>query len=591
MLKDQLLDRVTAPQELLSSASAPPKPGGLPSAGRWTGERLRIAMLLAVVVLVYGNSLLNQFTLDDGLYIMRNPQVTHLSLRELFAPNKLTNVFRPFTFATLALNWALGAAHPLGYHVFNILLHAGVTWLLYLLLQAILGSSLHGKAAALAAALLFAVHPIHTEAVASVAGRPELLAAAFLLAAWLLHLRDREFPALLCFVLALLSKESAVVFLALLLIGDYARGKWKPGLRYARVAGVTLLYIALLWEVQGRRFGQAGIAPLDNPLAALPAGWRFLNALRVAWKYVGLHFYPATLSCDYSFNQIPVYVDWRHTLPAALAALAALGAWIWAIRTRQRGLALAGGIYLAGFAVTANILVPTGTIMGERLAYLPSAGFCLLLALAWCWLRDRQRALAWGLFVVVVGSLGLRTAVRNRDWKDDLSLFSAAVRAAPNSAKAHADLAGQYMAGRQLDLAQAEFQASLRIYPGYPDALASYGLLQFWRGNYQDADRMMERALQTSARDNPNYDFMAVNLAALWMQTGDKDDALQLLNREIAEAPGYARAWSNRAVLRYQNGERQAARADAEAALRLDRDSSQAQNLLRLLGTRSAASN
>ena len=330
MLKDQLLEACAVPEELLSAPSAPQKPGGFPSGGRWASERLRIAMLVAVVVLVYGDALLNQFTLDDGLYIMRNPQVTHVSLRELFAPNKITNVFRPFTFATLALNWALGAAHPLGYHLFNILLHAGVTLLLYLLLQALLGPSPRAKAAALAAAFLFAVHPIHTEAVASVAGRPELLAAGFLLAAWLLHLRDREIPALLCFALALLSKESAVVFLALLLIGDYARGTWKPALRYARVGAVTLLYLGVLWEVQGRRFGQAAIAPLDNPLAGLPAGWRILNALRVAWKYVGLHFYPAALSCDYSFNQIPVYLDWRHTLPAALATLAVLSAWIWA---------------------------------------------------------------------------------------------------------------------------------------------------------------------------------------------------------------------------------------------------------------------
>ena len=244
-----------------------------------------------------------------------------------------------------------------------------------------------------------------------------------------------------------------------------------------------------------------------------------------------------------------------------------------------------GGIYLAGFAVTANILIPTGTIMGERLAYLPSAGFCLQLALAWCWLKDRQRALAWGVLVIVLAALGARTVVRNRDWEDNLSLFSAAVRAAPNSAKTHADLAGEYMAGSQFDLARAEFGTSLRIYPGYPDALASYGLLEFWLGNDRDASRMMERALRTSARDNPNYDFMAVNFAALLMQTGNKAGALELLNREIAEAPGYARAWSNRAVLHYQNGETQAARADAEAALRLDAENTQAQNLLRLLGS------
>ena len=131
MLKDQLLEACAVPEELLSAPSAPQKPGGLPE--RWAlGERTspRIAMLVAVVVLVYGDALLNQFTLDDGLYIMRNPQVTHVSLRELFAPNKITNVFRPFTFATLALELGAGCSAPARVSpLFNILLHAGVTLL------------------------------------------------------------------------------------------------------------------------------------------------------------------------------------------------------------------------------------------------------------------------------------------------------------------------------------------------------------------------------------------------------------------------------------------------------------------------------
>jgi tetratricopeptide (TPR) repeat protein len=555
----------------------------------------RIGLLLAAVVLVYGNTLVNEFTMDDGLYVVNNPQVAGHSVRALFAPNKISNVFRPFTFATLALNRAVNGVKPLGFHLVNLVLHAAVTWLLYLLLQAILGASPEANNSAFAAALLFAVHPIHTEAVASVVGRSELLAAGFLLAAWILHLRDREIAALICFLLALLSKESAAAFLGLVLLGDYARGEWKPRLRYARIAGVTLLYVGLLWKVQGGRLGTASISLLDNPLANVPAGWRILNALRVAWKYAGLHFYPATLSCDYSFNQIPVYLDWRHTLPAAVAAMVAVGAWLWAIRKGRRGLVLAGGIYLAGFATTANILVTAGTIMGERLAYLPSAGFCLLVALGWSWLRertplgasmnkDRQRTLAFGMLAVLVGALAIRTVVRNQGWINNLVLYSAAVRAAPGSAKMHSNLGIQYMDYGQVDLARKEFQAALRIYPDYPDALASYGLLESWMGNNETAGSMMERALNMSRRDNPNYDFMAVNLAAILMQTGHMDGALELLNREIAESPQYARAWSNRAVIRYKRGETTSAAADVQLALRLDPSNAQAQNLMRLLG-------
>jgi tetratricopeptide (TPR) repeat protein len=125
----------------------------------------------------------------------------------------------------------------------------------------------------------------------------------------------------------------------------------------------------------------------------------------------------------------------------------------------------------------------------------------------------------------------------------------------------------------------------LQIDKEYPDALSSYGLLQYRIGNYQAAGGFMERALSMSGRTNPNYDFMAVNFAALLMQTNHNDGALDLLNREIAESPRYARAWANRAVLRYKQGETAPARSDAEAALRLDPENTQAQNLLRLLNT------
>jgi len=554
-------------------------------------ERLRIGSLLAFVAVVYANTLWNQFTLDDGLYITGNPQVTQFSWPGLLAANHVTNVFRPVSFATFALNWAIGP-HPFGFHALNLLLHAAVTLLLYFLLCALLEGIAQGRTTAFVAAALFAVHPIHTEAVTSIVGRPELLAAGFVFAAWLLHLRSMPIPGLICFALALLSKESAAVFLPLVLVGDYARGKWKPVMRYSEIGGLTAIYLGLLWKVQGGRFGQPAIALLDNPLGNLPAKWRILNAVHVAWKYVGLQLYPAVLSCDYSFNQIPIFKDWRHTLSAAIAAVAVIGIWLWAVARRKSEWILAGGIYFAGFATTANILIPTGTILGERLTYLPSAGICLLVAVVWMRVFEvaqekREQLLAWAAIVGIVGALGARTMVRNRDWKDNWTLFTAAARATPSSAKAHNNLGLLYLNERQTDLAEAEFKSALRIYPGYPDTLASYGLLEFQRGNYADAEPMMRQALDTSTRADPNYDFMAVNLAGLWMQTGDNFDAIQLLNREIAESPGYARAWANRAVIHYRLRQLTAAHLDAETALKLDGNNPQARQLMQVLNSSS----
>ena len=542
-----------------------------------------MGLLLAVVAFAYGNTLLSDFTNDDiQLYVIRNPQVTHPSLRALFSPNKFTGVFRPVTFATFALDWKIGQGFAPWFHVINLILHAIVTLLLYTLLQKLFQGVDQGNALALAAALLFAVHPIHTEAVASISGRAELLGAGFLIAAWLLHLNDREVPALFCFVLALLSKESAIVFLPLLILGDYLSTNWKSTLRYLRAAGVTVLYLAVLWKVRGNHLGMAYVFFLDNPLFGIPAGPRILNALGVAWKYVGLQFYPATLSSDYSYNQIPLYSAWRYALPAALATVAAVAGWIWAVWKRRRGLALAGGIYMAGFAVTANILMPIGTIMGERLAYFPSAGFCLLAALAWNWLRQRRQTLAFGTLAVLITVLGVRTVVRNRDWKNNETLYSAQVRNAPDSAKTHENMALLYMNHEQVDLARKQFETALRIYPD-PHTLATYGVLEASQGNYQEAGRKMEKAFSMVGREYLAYDEIAVNLATLYIQTNHMDGALDLLNREIAESPEYGRAWAGRAVIHYKRGETAAARADVQTALRLDPTNRVAQNLMQLI--------
>jgi Tfp pilus assembly protein PilF len=547
---------------------------------------MRVALLLAVAMLVYGNTLLNGFTFDDDPYILHNPTVTNLSVSGLFHPTRASNVFRPVTFATFALNLVAGGAHPFGYHLLNLLLHALVTLLLYAVLRKLLESVQQGATIAWVTALLFAVHPIHTEAVASIVGRFELLAVGFLLAAWLLHLRDRPVLALVCFVLALMSKESAVVFVPLALAGDYACGKLKPLARYGWMAGVAAAYIALLWKVQGGRFGPRKIDFLDNPLVWLPPRLRILNALRVAWRYVGLHLYPAKLSCDYSYNAILLYAGGRHLAIPAVAAVLVLALWIWTLWTKRGEWFLAGAIYLTAFAATANLLVPTGTIMGERLAYLPSAGFCLLAALLWLRLENYQRRLAWAVLAIVVAALAARTVVRNQDWRDNLSLFSAGARAVPGSAKMHFALGGEYMNRGELQAALPELQTALRIYPDYPEAMEFSGIVESQLGHDQGARRFFEKALSMTPRDNPGYDFRAVNLAAQLLKLGENDAALKLLNEEIANSSGYSRAWSNRAVVRYHRGEITLAREDAQNALRLDPTNTQAQNLLNLLSAR-----
>ncbi|MGB9436055.1 MAG: tetratricopeptide repeat protein [Candidatus Acidiferrum sp.] len=548
-------------------------------------ERKRILLLLGVAVLVYANTLLSSFAMDDELYIFRNSTVTSLSLSKVFEPTKANNVFRPITFGSLALNWALGSVHPFGYHLFNLLLNAAVTVLVYLVLRNLLEPLAQGTIVAWVAALLFAVHPIHTEAVAAIVGRSELLAAGFLLGAWLLHLHDRPVLVLICFILALLSKESAVVFVPLVVAGDYARGKLKPLSRYGWITGMAVAYLVVLWNVQGGRFGEKAINYLDNPLAYLPARLRIPNALRIAWKYLGLQFYPGTLSCDYSYNAILLYANWHRTILAVVAFVLVMTLWLWALYTKRKEWFLAGAIYLAGFSITANVLVPTGTIMAERLAYLPSVGFCLFIALIWICLEERNRKVAWVVLSLIVLALATRTVVRNRDWHDNFRLFTAGVRAVPGSAKMHAGLGEQYMERGQLDEARNELGIALRIFPMYPQAIGVAGVVESHAGHDQEALHLFEKELSMTGKDNIDYPAVQVTLAAQLMKLKQNDKALGILDEVIASAPGNARAWSNRAVIRFQRGEQATARSDAEIALRLDPNSAQAQDLLSVLNS------
>jgi protein O-mannosyl-transferase len=549
-------------------------------------ERTRVALLMTITILVYANTLANGFAFDDGYYVLRNQAV---SFRQLFHPMD-NNVFRPAMFASLALNWAAGGGQAFGFHLVNILLHVAVTLLLYFLLRKLLEQVLHVNRVAFATAALFAVHPIHAEAVAWITGRSELLAAGFLLGAWLLHLHDEPVAALLCFLLALLSKESAVIFLPLVIAGDYVRGELKPFRRYAWIAGIAVAYLIGFWKIEGGRFGQQGFNPIDNPLASLAPGLRIANALRIAWKYLILQVYPAKLSCDYSYNAILLYANWQHTLFAVLGAVCVLVLWLWTFVTGRRAWFLAGAIYLMGFALTANLVIPTGTVMGERLAYLPSAGLCLLVALIGIRLENYNQRLALLILAVMVLALGTRTVIRNRDWKDNFTLFSAAVEVVPGSAKAHALLGQEYLRRGQLDSAHSELCLAVRIFPNFPEAVENYALVEARSGHKAEARQLFEKAVFLTGKTDLNYNYRAVNLAAWLVQQEENDHALGILNQVIADSPGEARAWSNRAVVRYRLSELASARIDAQEALRLDPTNPQARELLNSLITVPAGS-
>lgn len=484
----------------------------------------RWPLLVALVaILVHVGALGNGFALDDVRLVENNPAIASLArVPKLFVEpywnvaGESYGIYRPLTVASFALNRAIAGAGPFGFHAVNVLLHAAVAALAWLAIRRM--GTHYGTA--LLGALLFAVLPVHTEAVANVAGRAELLAALFVLGAWLAHRRASEsgtgvwrWGAAALYFAAILSKESAVlapvVFLAddALRVREGARGIRPRFLEYGvALAAMLALRAAALGAEQVAR----DTIPLDNPAAAAGAWPRVATAVWVQLKYALLCVAPRHLVSDYSFDAIPVARSLADARVVAgigfVVALLAVLAWGW---KRSRPIALAVAVWVVFFLPTANVIFPTGTIMAERLAYLPSLGVCLAaghLGAAFAAREGSTRATkSRRAGVVVVAALviiaaGARTWARVPAWKNNLTLATRDVEAMPRSAK--------LQAGAGMFLAEA--------------------------GHAAEAEDHLRRAVTIY----PEYAQMHYNLAVLLARRGERTEAVEHLRRAIELAPG-----------------------------------------------------
>ncbi len=355
-------------------------------------------------------------------------------------------LYRPLVTFSYLINYAVlgNGSQSFGYHAVNFLLHALNVFLVWMLA----GKTLRGDVAAFFVAAVFAVHPITTEAVTNISGRPDLMAAAFALGGLLVHasgVQGRS-PLLLC-VLALggmWSKESSVVLIPLMLLYDLSfrdalrNGAWRgamPG--YLGALGGTVAAVG--WRAWVLRQGRAAEFPfLDNPI--IGSDWLAgrLTALGVVLKDLQLLAWPSTLSADYSYAQIVILPLGMGLAALALVALVFCAvAYAWKIRP----VFFFGLLFFLALFPTSNILIEIGSILGERFLYLPLVGFSgAVVGLLFSKAHSRI-AIAGMMLIVVV--LGMRTFGRNRDFKDDITLATATMEAAPKSFRAYHVAAGR----------------------------------------------------------------------------------------------------------------------------------------------------
>lgn len=581
---------------------------------------LRLFPLLAFLAassLLYGNTLLNGFVHDDKPIVAENRLIRdagnlsrilgsgYWTTREASVPE----LYRPLTILSFAINRLVLGAGPAGFHLVNILLHGIVCWLVFRLALD-LGA---GRWLAWAAGLLFAAHPVHVEAVAPIVGRSELMAGGFALAALIFHRRGRARSegvlqfiwAALLLLAACLSKESAIAVGALALLTDLflpaARRTWTQRLfPYFLYAGVVTIYLAARVGVLGA-VAASIIHPLDNPLVAMDRMTAWRTAIAAAGHCALLLIWPARLSADYAGLRVPPVSSWLD--PSLLAGyLVVIAIPLLAVSAWRRGRLAAYGIlfhFLAWLPIS-NLFFFIGTLMAERLLYLPSAGFCLAAAALLAAARGRLRNLATGLLAVLLLLGSARTMARNRVWHDDGSFAFATATDAPTSAKAQFNLgvfleehgdprsaAAAYGRAAQLAPAWADaqfnragalaksgeaaeavaaYRRALELQPGDPRFVLNLGYALYQARRHGEAVQLYRDYLASHGDTAGVLNSLGANLMAL----GKMADAIAAYRKAVTLAPEEAGYRLNLARALEEAGQRESAVAEYRAVLQHD---------------------
>jgi len=513
-------------------------------------------VLLGVLTfLVYLNSLQNEFVFDDLGLIVKSSKIKDLrNLPKILGVDGRA-AYRPIRTASHAIDYALFGLNPAGFRAVNIALHVLNGTLLFFLFRALL----RNPRPALLAAMLFVVHPIQTESVAYISGRRDLLFAVFYLAGFACYVRYREtdrvrylFLAGFAYLLSLLSKEMAISLPLLCLCYDVVRSipaaegnsplsplrAVAEGVRTA-VRRHTLLYAAgtagllfLVWYYvyrinpsQQREMYGGGLGPT------------LMTSARIVVHYLKLLIFPVTLSADYSYNAFPVSRSLGD--PRALFALAILGAVAWGLLRLLPSARWAafGGLWFFVTLLPVSQIIPHHEMMAEHYLYLPSAGIFLAagVLLEGALVQPRRQAATVVAFTLVVALLGVRTVVRNRDWRDNQTLWTKTIQTAPGSARAHVNVGELALRqGRSLQ-AFREFQEAIRIQPDDAVNRDNLGIVLLRHGLFNEAEQQFREAL----RILPRFPKSHVNLGLIYLKRRQLDEAEQefrtaLSSKEVA---------------------------------------------------------
>jgi protein O-mannosyl-transferase len=516
-------------------------------------DTLLIAALILCAALPYVNTLLNGFVYDDNRQVLDNPylksfhffpQIFGSTVWSFVGMQGVSNYYRPMMTLGYAVCYHLFGPLAYGFHLVNVCLHVGVVLLVFALARRMFKD----RSIAFVAACLFAIHPIHTEAVAWVAAVTDLEVTFFyLLTFWLFLNMARpgggvspwvKLAVIVSFALTTFSKEQSLTFPLLAMVyehfyrEDRSETTWLQKLRrYGEFWLLDLAYVLF-------RIVHLGAFAPQIQLERLGLRPTVLSAVALMGQYLDKLFWPVELCAYYVFHKETALLA-----PGVLAGIAVLAACavLFAVLLRRNRTASFGFIwFFVTLAPVLDIRYLAGNVFAERYFYLPSVGFCWLVGWAgvklWRATVGRRSVWRYGLLATSCALcllLVARVVTRNRDWRSDEALYTQTLKVSPRATSIRENLGVVAWNHGNIDAAEKQWRIALNLNPNSPIALTNLGLVYAKRKQYPQAAHYFREAMLRK----PDYTDPHLNLGSMEMDLGQFEQAEWQLRAAVALSP------------------------------------------------------